>query len=89
MEYEWDQNKADTNVQLHKVDFDQVYDLDWDTVIEFEDIREDYNEVRMIAYGLIDVRLHCLVYTMRGDNCRVISLRKANKKEEKLWQNAK
>jgi uncharacterized DUF497 family protein len=37
--------------------------------------------VRTVALGFIGARLHVLVYTRRGQRCRVISLRKAGPKE--------
>ena len=55
-------------------------------VVEFEDTRRDYGERRVIAVGTIAGRLHVCVYTMRGEICRIISLRKANTKEGRKWQ---
>ena len=52
---------------------------------EFEDTRQDYGEQRIIAFGYLGARLHCAVYTMRGNTVCVISLRKANRKEIALW----
>ena len=49
------------------------------------DDREDYGELRMIALGFIGNVLHVLVFTERGDNVRVISLRKATKPEVKAY----
>jgi uncharacterized DUF497 family protein len=49
-------------------------------VIEI-DKRRDYGETRMIAIGEIDGRPHVCVYTMRGSVHRIISLRKANRRE--------
>lgn len=46
-----------------------------------EDTRKDYQETRYRALGPIENRLYLLVYTMRGGIVRVISLRKANKRE--------
>ena len=54
-------------------------------VVEFEDDRQDYGERRMIAFGLIAGRLHVCVYTLRGETCRIISLRRANSKEQRRW----
>jgi uncharacterized DUF497 family protein len=44
------------------------------------------DEIRRIAYGMIDSRLFVCVYTMRGATCRLISVRKANARERKRWQ---
>ncbi len=49
------------------------------------DDREAYGELRFRAYGLIGGRLHMLVFTMRGNHLRAISLRKANKKEARRY----
>ncbi|WP_217488942.1 BrnT family toxin [Cupriavidus gilardii] len=45
------------------------------------DERRQYGETRYIAYGPIGTRLQCLVFTIRGDTLRAISLRKANFRE--------
>ena len=81
MQYEWDADKARANQEKHGVSFDDVHRFDWESAIEAEDVRYDYGELRMQALGLIDNRLHVLVYTMRGMNVRVISLRKANRRD--------
>jgi len=49
------------------------------------DRRYAYGEERFQAFGLIDGRLHLLVFTMRGDVLRAISLRKANPKEVRRY----
>ena len=81
MEYEWDENKAQSNQEQHKVPFESIHNFCWDDAIEKEDIRKDYKETRYRALAPIGDRLHLLVYTMRGEVVRVISLRKANKRE--------
>jgi uncharacterized DUF497 family protein len=53
----------------------------FDFAIVAVDDRKDYGEVREVATGFIGGRLHVLVFTMRGDACHVISLRKANDRE--------
>lgn len=58
-----------------------MYAFDWSSVIERPDRRADYGEDRMQALGKINGRDHVLVYTLRKDRIRVISLRKANKRE--------
>lgn len=49
-------------------------------IIEVDD-RRDYGEIRLVAIGVIDRRLHVLTFTIRADKLRVISLRKANDRE--------
>ena len=61
--------------------------FDWDRALVLRDDRADYGESRFRAMGLIDGRLHVAVVAPRKDALRVISLRKANMREEKQWQN--
>jgi uncharacterized DUF497 family protein len=50
-----------------------------------EDTRHDYGEKRYVALGYIGPRLHVLCFTPSGLGIRVISLRKANSREIKLY----
>lgn len=52
---------------------------------EMIDDRVEYGKERVIAYGMVGVRLYVAVYTMRGDTYRIISVRKATKVEEGKW----
>lgn len=79
--YEWDDVKAAQNLVKHGVSFELTNEFDWSTAIEAEDTRYDYGETRMQALGKIDGRYHVLVYAWRGTHIRVISLRKANRRE--------
>lgn len=79
--YDWDIDKAEANLAKHSVPFEEVYGFRWETAIEREDRRYDYGERRMQALGKIGDRDHVLIYTLRGDTIRIISLRKANKRE--------
>lgn len=47
------------------------------------DIRRDYGEDRFITIGYIGTRMVVLVWTWRGENRRIISLRKANGREQR------
>lgn len=80
-DYEWDAAKAAQNMAKHGVPFDAVTGFDWRTAIEAEDTRYDYGETRFQALGKIAGRYHVLVYAWRGGRIRVISLRKANRRE--------
>jgi uncharacterized DUF497 family protein len=79
MGYEWDEGKGQANIAKHGVDFQEIEDFDWDSSLREESSRA--GEVRYRAYGFIGTRLYAVVYTERGENIRVISLRKANDKE--------
>jgi uncharacterized DUF497 family protein len=79
--YDWDDDKAQANLAKHGVPFAAVAGFDWQTAIEAEDTRYDYGETRFQALGKIAGRYHVLVYAWRGTRIRVISLRKANRRE--------
>ena len=49
----------------------------------------DYGELRVVSAGYIGGRLHLVVWTARGDTRRIISLRKANDREEKAYRIAR
>ncbi len=83
-----DDDKVAANLAKHGVPFDKVHDLDWDSAIERIDDRLEQDELRMVALGFIGVRLHVLIYTPRGDAIRVISLRRATRREMKAYETA-
>jgi uncharacterized DUF497 family protein len=55
-------------------------------VFEFEDIRKDYGEKRMIAIGHLGGRMVIIGYVQRGKSRHVFSMRKANERETKKYQ---
>ena len=81
MKIEFDQNKSDKNSAERNLPFARVVDFDWHTAVVAADIRNDYLEARYIAVGYLDNRLHVLCFTPVADVIRVISFRKANKRE--------
>lgn len=87
LEYEWDDAKASANEAAHGIPFSAVLGFDWQTALVAEDTRRDYGEPRYKALGMIDVRLHVLVFTVRGTRVRVISLFKANEREQRRYEN--
>ncbi|KPK89813.1 hypothetical protein AMJ80_09270 [bacterium SM23_31] len=86
MQYEWNENKRLANLDRHKVDFTDAVDFEWNTAIETIDDRSDYGEERWVTLGFIGNKLHVMVYTIRGHKIRIISLRKANKREIKYYE---
>ncbi len=81
--YEWEEAKRKSNIARHGVDFTVMEAFRWDTAIINPDDRT--SEPRWVAYGFIGVRLYVVVFTERGDNIRIISLRKANQREERRY----
>jgi uncharacterized protein len=86
--YEWDERKRGANFRDHRVDFADALRFDWETAVVTVDNRDDYNELREMAFGFIGVRLHAMVFTRRGGNIRIISLRKANRTEMRRYVDA-
>ena len=83
MPYEWDEAKRTETLETRGVDFAEIYDFDWDTALIW---RSDRNgEERRASLGMIGDRLHHVVWTQRGENTRIISLRKANVREERIY----
>lgn len=86
MEFEFDRRKNVANRAKHGVDFSEVERFIWKTATVTEDRRSDYGEKRYVAQGFIGNRLHILIFTIRGECCRVISLRKSNARERKSYE---
>ena len=82
---DWDEDKRQTNLAKHGVDFAAVEGFDWSSAKSEPDVRADYGEERFESVGLIADRLHVLVFTTRGGRRRIISLRKANPREIERW----
>lgn len=83
--FEWDAGKSARNSVEHGIDFEHVKRFEFSAAVVAPDDRKDYGEVREVASGFIGDRLHILVFTMREAALRVISLRKANKREVKAY----
>lgn len=81
MDITYDPNKDIANQQKHGVSLAEAEQIEWDTALERLDNRNDYGEVRYTTLGAIGNRLYCVVYVEREGKRRIISLRKANKRE--------
>lgn len=85
MKVDYDPNKNRTNIETRGLSFDEVLNFEFETALLWEDTRHDYKEQRWCGLGYIDSRLHSLVFTVRGEVVWVISFRKANKREQKRY----
>ena len=85
IEYEWDEAKRLVNFQFHKLDFANADEFDWENALVTADTRREYGEDRYIAFGNFKERLTVLVFTVRGNAVRIISWRKANDREQKIY----
>ena len=83
MNHEWDDTKRLTNREKHRVDFVAIYDFEWETaIIEFDD---RHDEPRWTAKGIIGATLYFVVFTDRDGQRRIISLRKATRREARSY----
>jgi uncharacterized DUF497 family protein len=85
MAIERDSNKNKINIEKHGIDFFDAYKIFENPVISKLDNRIDYKEKRFIGIGKLDQIVVVFVYTKRGKNFRIISIRKANKIERKIY----
>jgi uncharacterized DUF497 family protein len=84
--FEWDDAKAEGNLAEHGVRFDYATRVFLDeVVIDFDTGRESDGEARRKAVGQIEGRVFTVVYALRGDVIRIISARRANAMEKKLY----
>jgi uncharacterized protein len=83
--YEWDESKRAANFRDHGIDFNAARYFDWETAVITIDDRDDYGELREMAFGFIGVRLYAMVFTRRAHNVRIISLRKADRREVRRY----
>jgi uncharacterized DUF497 family protein len=83
-----DPDKEDRNLAERGLSLDLAEYLDWATALIWEDTRNDYGERRYCVLGFIADRLHSVVFTPRDGKPRVISLRKANKREVRRYEKA-
>jgi uncharacterized protein len=86
--FEWDDAKAAANAAKHNVPFQYAMRVFQDPEFIDSDVsRPEDKELRRNAVGLVDGRLLVVVFTMRGDVCRIISARRPNSKEERRYGN--
>jgi hypothetical protein len=83
--YVYDPAKERANRAKHGVSLALAEVLFAGPHVSVADDRFDYGEVRELAFGLVNHRLFVCVYADRGPERRVISLRKANKREVKRY----
>lgn len=81
MDIVFDLDKDHINMQKHGLSLSNAGLIEWSSAIIVEDSRADYGESRYQALGMLDGRLYFVAFTPRNGAMRVISMRKASKKE--------
>ena len=85
---DFDPNKSAQNEADRGLPFTAVQRFDWEGAVFQEDTRFDYPEQRFIGLGKIGQRVHVVCFTPIEGGVRVISLRKANRREVNRYENA-
>ncbi|TSA56146.1 MAG: BrnT family toxin [Planctomycetaceae bacterium] len=89
IEFSWDARKARQNLQKHRVSFEEAVTVFYDeNAIEFFDLDHSIDEDRFLMLGLNGcLRIMVVSYCLRkkGSEIRIISARKATKKEEQVY----
>ena len=89
MRFEWDEAKRRANIRKHGLDFADVVELFSRPMLVAPDTREDYGETRWLGLGWIGGRLTQVVFAEKEpDVVRIISLRKATRRERKNFEEA-
>ncbi len=88
MEFEWDENKAESNFLKHDITFEEAVTVFADPYLLFtEDSKHSQQEEREWAIGEAENgSLIVIIFTMRDDKIRIISARKATKTERKRYE---
>lgn len=88
MDVEWDERKREETLRERGLDFASVAEADWDAALTAEDDRADHGETRFVSLVPIHDRLCVVAWCVRGERLRVMSLRKANARERKRYDEA-
>jgi uncharacterized DUF497 family protein len=84
--FEWDENKNRQNIKKHDFDFVDAEEMFYGVLLARPDTREDYGEKRWTGLGMIRGRIAHVVFVERAETIRVISLRKASRRECKEYE---
>jgi hypothetical protein len=93
MRFTWDHGKSEANFRDRGFDFEFAALIFDGPVLMVEDTRRDYGERRFVAIGLADRLCLTVVFTNRPgskseNHRRIISARRSNRKERKLYDQA-
>ena len=89
MEFVWGEGKDAANQAKHGISLGEAVRLDWDAAFDRVDRRADYGETRKRALVPMNGRIYFCAYTIRDGVYRIISLRKANDREARQYDNSR
>ena len=85
MQIEFDPKKDTANLAKHGFSLGLSYELDWNAALVWVDGRFEYDELRMVALAPRAGTLYYVAFVDRGDVMRIISLRRATRREVKHY----
>ncbi len=89
IQFEWDQSKAAANLRKHGVSFEEAQSVFYDEfAVQFYDDEHSIEEERFLLLGMSDtarILLVCHCEREAGDLIRIISARKATKRESAFY----
>ena len=85
MKIDFDPAKRQLTLDVRGLDMARASEIFDGASMTIADERKDYGEPRFITIGHLDARLVVVVWTPRGADRRIISLRKANEREQALY----
>lgn len=85
MRIEFDEAKRGATLEARGLDMAEVPLVFAGATLTVEDDRQDYGEVRYITIGFLDATMVVIVWTRRNDARRIISLRRANERERRIY----
>ena len=83
--FSWDETKRSANLRKHGIDFRDAPNIFRSFTLTAEDDREAYGERRFLTLGLLEDQVVSVAHTERGDDIRIISIRKATKHEARFY----
>jgi uncharacterized DUF497 family protein len=86
--FEWDEEKNRRNLDERGIDFAYAARIFGGDTVEWEDARQEYGERRVVAIGRVEDVTLTLVYTPRADAVRIISARRASRRERRAYDQA-
>jgi hypothetical protein len=88
VEFEWDENKAQSNIEKHDVTFEEAAEVFFDPFYQIGDATANEEQRDFILGYSLSQRLLLVVYIERGRRTRLISARPATRTERKLYEDA-
>jgi uncharacterized DUF497 family protein len=86
MKFEWDEQKSVLNIVRHGIDFEDAPTIFGCPMLRRIDNRKDYGEERWICLGHLEGVVVVVVYTIRKETIRIISIRRANRHERRIYK---